>query len=55
MLAMLRERCGYVIRRGSTLNNPHIPAGFFEGWEQIREDHAARLRELVVEALQETR
>lgn len=55
MLAMLRERCGYVIRRGSTLNNPHIPAGFFEGWERIQEDHAARLRELVVEALQETR
>lgn len=51
MLAMLRERCGYVIRRGSTLNNPHIPAGFFAGWEQITEDHAARLRELVVEAI----
>jgi hypothetical protein len=51
MLEMLRQRCGYVIRRGSTLNNPHIPAGFFDGWEQISEDHAARLRELVVEAL----
>jgi hypothetical protein len=51
MLVMLRERCGYVIRRGSTLNNPHIPAGFFAGWEQITEDHAARLRELVVEAI----
>lgn len=52
MLAMLRERCSYVIRRGSTLNNPHIPAGFFNGWERIEEDHAARLRELVVDALQ---
>jgi hypothetical protein len=51
MLGLLRERCGYVIRRGSTLNNPHIPAGYFNGWEQITEDHAARLRELVVEAL----
>lgn len=51
MLRLLRERCEYIIRRGSTLNNPHIPASFFEGWEQITEDHAARLRELVVEAL----
>src|SRR5439155_20201678 len=51
MLAMLRERCEYVIRRGSTLNNPHIPASYFADWEQITEDHAARLRELVVDAL----
>ncbi|MGH2762793.1 MAG: hypothetical protein ACRDL0_14625 [Thermoleophilaceae bacterium] len=51
MLQMLRERCEYVIRRGSTLNNPHIPASYFAGWEQITQDHAARLRELVVEAL----
>lgn len=51
MLDMLRERCGYVIRRGSTLNNPHIPASYFADWERITEDHAARLRELVVEAL----
>jgi hypothetical protein len=52
MLNMLRERCEYVIRRGSTLNNPHIPASYFADWERITEDHAARLRELVVEALQ---
>jgi hypothetical protein len=51
MLRMLRERCEYVIRRGSTLNNPHIPASYFAGWERITEDHAARLRELVIEAL----
>lgn len=55
MLAMLRERCGYVIRRGSTLNNPHIPASHFADWERITEDHAARLRELVVESLQPRR
>lgn len=52
MLQMLRERCGYLIRRGSTLNNPHIPASYFAGWEHIERNHAARLRELVVEALQ---
>jgi hypothetical protein len=51
MLEMLRERCAYVIRRGSTLNNPHISASHFEGWERIVEDHSARLRELVLEAL----
>jgi hypothetical protein len=51
MLSMLQERCEYVILRGSTLNNPHIPASFFADWERITEDHAARLRELVVEAL----
>ncbi len=55
MLEMLQQRCAYVIRRGSTLNNPHIPAGFFKGWEQLTEDHAARLRELVVEALTDRR
>jgi hypothetical protein len=51
MLKMLRQRCAYVIRRGSTLNNPHIRASYFAGWERITEDHAARLRELVVDAL----
>ncbi len=51
MLAMLGLRCEYVIRRGSTLNNPHIPTGYFDGWEKIERNHAARLRELVAEAL----
>ncbi len=51
MLAMLRERCEYVIRRGSTLNNPKIRANYFAGWERITDDHAARLRELVVDEL----
>lgn len=51
MLRLLRERCAYVIRRGSTLNNPHIPASYFKDWERITDDHAARLRELVVQEL----
>lgn len=51
MLEILRARCRYVIERGSTLNNPHIPAGYFNGWEKIERNHAARLRELVLEAL----
>jgi hypothetical protein len=52
MLAMLRERCCYVIERGSTLNNPHIPAAYFAAWERIERNHAARLRELVLDALE---
>jgi hypothetical protein len=51
MLEILRARCRYVIERGSTLNNPHISPGYFENWEKIERNHAARLRELVVEAL----
>ena len=51
MLEMLRERCRYVIERGSTLNNPHIPPSYFAGWERIERNHAARLRELVIDAL----
>jgi hypothetical protein len=47
MLEILRDRAKYVIERGSTLNNPHIPASYFAGWEEIRRDHAIRLRELV--------
>ena len=53
MLTLLRERCRYVLSRGSTLNNPHIKPSYFEGWEHIDRNHAARLRELVVEELQE--
>lgn len=49
MLDVLRERLGYVIRRGATLNNPHIPGSYFEeaGLLPITEDHAATLRRLV--------
>jgi hypothetical protein len=51
MLEMLRDRCQYVIERGSTVNNPHISPSYFDGWERIERNHAARLRELVVESL----
>lgn len=47
MLEILRLRTEYIIKRGSTLNNPHIPKSYFDGWEQITDNHAARLRELV--------
>lgn len=47
MLEILQLRCGYVIERGSTLNNPHIPAGVLDGFPKITENHDAELRRLV--------
>ncbi len=47
MLAILKDRARYVLERGSTLNNPHIPPSYYSGWEEITRDHAIRLRELV--------
>jgi hypothetical protein len=51
MVEILKERCRYVIRRGATLNNPHIPRRYFDGWEKITEDHSAKLRVLVQDYL----
>lgn len=47
MTEIMQQRARYVISRGSTLNNPHIPKKFFANFERITEEHAARLRELV--------
>lgn len=51
MLSIFKDRAQYLVRRGATLNNPHIPASYFDGWEHLTENHAQRLRELVVEAI----
>lgn len=53
MLSILQDRCRYLIERGSTLNNPHIPASYFQGWKPITENHAPRLRKLVAAALED--
>ncbi|MGO3649985.1 hypothetical protein [Agrococcus casei] len=47
MTKLLQVRARYVILRGSTLNNPHIESGFFKDLEQIKDEHASRLRSLV--------
>lgn len=47
MLEIFRERAKYVIERGSTLNNPHIPYRFFSTWPEISSDYAVSLRDLV--------
>jgi hypothetical protein len=44
MLEILRSRAKYLLERGATLNNPHIPQNFFADWTQINNNHAARLR-----------
>lgn len=51
MLSILQDRCRYLLQRGSTLNNPHIPDSYFHGWERITTNHAQRLRELVRQEL----
>lgn len=55
MTEILRARAEYVIARGSTLNNPHIPANFFNGMEHIVEEPAIKLREFVHDYLRNKR
>lgn len=47
MLEIFKERAKYLIERGSTLNNPHIAAEYFQNWPSIRRDHAVSLRDHV--------
>jgi hypothetical protein len=47
MLDVIRQRVKYLILRGATLNNPHIPASHFRDWPKITHDHATTLRRLV--------
>lgn len=47
MLKIFRDRATYLIQRGSTLNNPHIPNQFFDPFPTIDRNHAVKLRKLV--------
>ncbi|MCK5707543.1 MAG: hypothetical protein KAI43_07795 [Candidatus Aureabacteria bacterium] len=49
MLEIVKDRAQYLIERGSTLNNPHIPFTYFDGWTEITENHAEQLRIMVHE------
>lgn len=55
MTQIMQLRARYLILRGSTLNNPHIEAAFFDRFEKITDNHAARLRELVTDYLNTAR
>lgn len=47
MLEIVKDRAKYLIERGSTLNNPHIPFTYFDGWTKITKNHAQQLRCMV--------
>ena len=47
MLEIVKDRVQYLIERGSTLNNPHIPFTYFDGWTEITKNHARQLRIMV--------
>ena len=49
MLSIFQDRARYIIERGATLNNPHIPDKFLASWPKIDEDYASELRRLVKE------
>jgi len=51
MLDILKDRANYLMDRGSTLNNPHIPFKYFKEIDSITENHAEELRIKVSEAL----
>lgn len=52
MLSLLQERCRYIILRGSTLNNPHIPESYLKKrTDPITSDQAATVRAKVREFL----
>ncbi len=53
MVEILGLRATYLVSRGATLNNPHIPRSYFEGYEPIVDEHASRLRDLVRSYLKE--
>jgi hypothetical protein len=52
MLKIFQGRVRYLIERGSTLNNPHIPGSYFDGWTtEISANHPAKLKQFVDLAL----
>jgi hypothetical protein len=48
-LDLFKERTQLLLKRGSTLNDPNIPASYFNGLEHITTNHTERLRELVAQ------
>lgn len=53
MLYILQDRAKYLVERGSTLNNPHIPFSYFKDWTEITENHSEQLKEMVKTYLNE--
>ena len=51
MLNILKDRATYLMQRGSTLNNPHIPFRYFKDIDKITENYSEELRKQVSKAL----
>ena len=51
MLDIVKDRVIYLTKRGSTINNPHIPKSYFKGWIKIVDDHPCKLRKMVRAAI----
>ena len=51
MLNILKDRATYLMQRGSTLNNPHIPFSYFKDIAKITKNHSEELRKQVSKAL----
>jgi hypothetical protein len=47
MLKILKDRSEYLMNRGSTLNNPHIPKSYFDNFTKIKKNHAKTLRKMI--------
>ncbi|WP_145764597.1 hypothetical protein [Streptomyces brevispora] len=54
MVEIMQERCRYVMARGATLNNPHIPMGYIDKLPKITSEPAMNLRLLVRDYLDRT-
>ncbi|MEU3604799.1 hypothetical protein AB0E83_04995 [Streptomyces sp. NPDC035033] len=52
MVEIMRARCIYVMSRGATLNNPHIPMSYIEKLPRITVEPAMNLRQLVKDYLE---
>ncbi|MCX5279112.1 hypothetical protein [Streptomyces sp. NBC_00198] len=54
MVELMRERTYYVMSRGATLNNPHIPLSYISSLPKITTEPAITLRHLVRSYLEST-
>ncbi len=47
MLSLIHDRAKYLILRGYTLNNPHIPSSIIEQGYRIDKNHASELKKIL--------
>jgi len=47
MIEIIKDRASYLLSRGATLNNPHIPEGYLSNLIKIEGNYPQTLRNLV--------